>query len=808
MRSVGPVLVPGKTVLSSTHLPVSAPLGAPPVRARRSSGRIRVVAARTGDRVFTLEEVRARGHVVVGDDVLDLERFDRRHPGGAFLAELAGTDATLALRNAHGKSRVVGRMLASLRIGRFDTATREPLDRDVLALARRYREEGLFDYPRSRLVLDVVRWVALFAVAVAALRIPGALPVAFALVLAGTIDVVWWIHDAGHDAVFADERRARRVIEALGILVLGMPQEGYHYGVHRRHHGFTNVVGVDQALRTGPLTWDLHSAASQHPLFRHLRLAQWFLLVVPAAGPALLVEAVAYAVRRRQWLVVLAVAVRWSFLVVLAHHAHALPLVVAPWVAGSILAFMAGLNHFHMPISTATPTSYARSVFERTQNVAAGPVWRWISGGLDLHVEHHLFPTMPSFRYARIAADVRALAAKHALPYHLTTRTGAVASLCRALLAPLRVPTPAGALPSPVSLRAEALRGFEAVLAVTVRALAILLPVVVALGVEIGGAAAFAGAFVVFVVLGVVELVLHLSPLGLREPVGHEDPRLLRVAPVGQLRAYAVLHLVLVPYVVARMASGLDPVETLGACLSLAAMGGSVGGLAGHELFHRRGFVDVFLGEAVYGTAGYAHFAASHLAGHHVNAGRRGDWSTARRGESIYAFILRAMVDGFRGGVRLERERLRRRGRSPWTLANGVLRSVVASTAIVVLLAWTTGARGVVLWLVTSLLTISFKELFNYISHYGLVRDDDGESKARMTDLTWESDNKVVNWFIFNAGRHCHHHERPAHGHDRLALRHAKAFIPHGIPLMALYAFVPPLYLRAMERILRARSGS
>ncbi len=761
-------------------------------------------AERSALTTFTLAEVEAEGFVVVGDDVLDVSRFGPKHPGGAFLHALRGTDATLALANAHGKSPIVLRMLASLRVGRFDATTRDPVTRDVLALAARYRREGLFDYPASRLAFDVARWVVLFGAGIGLLALHLAMPLAFALVLAGTIDVVWWIHDAGHDAVFADEARARRVIEILGIVVLGMPQEGYHYGVHRKHHGFTNVVDLDEALDTGPLGWHERAAEKRPALFRRFRFAQWFLLVVPLAGPALLWQAVAYAGRKKQTVIVAAVAVRWLVVLLVALHQHALPIVLAPWVAGSILAFMAGLNHFHLPISDATPKSYARAVFERTQNVRAGLFWHWLSGGLDLHVEHHLFATMPSFRYRRVAADVRALAARHGLPYHTTTRLGAVASLSKALVSPLPEPTTEGARAIRRALSTKDV--VEAAVAAFVRALAILLPLVVALGVHARGLATFAGAFVVFGLLGLVELALHVSPLGLHEEEGHEDPWLLLRAPVAQLRVYAVLHLLAVPYVVVTVGGGGHSfLELVGAGLSLAAMGGSVGGLAGHELFHRRSLVDRFLGQAVYGTAGYAHFAAAHLAGHHVHAGRHGDWSTARRGETIYRFIARALVDGFRGGLRLEAERLRRRGARVVSLANGVVRSVVTTLSALTTIAAGLGLTALVFTVVSALLTISFMELFNYISHYALERDPDLSRRTSMTDVTWESDNKVVNWFLFNAGRHCHHHEKPAHGHERLALRHGKAFIPHGIPLMALFAFVPPLYLGAMEKILAER---
>ncbi len=386
-----------------------------------------------------MSEVRARGYVVVGADVLDVTRFAKGHPGGAFLGALAGKDGTFALANAHGKSTRAQRMLRRFYVGPFDESTRDVVDRDAMVLERELRARGFFVYPKARLVFDVVRWLALFGLGIAVFGVSRWL--SFALVLAGTIDAVWWIHDAGHDAVFASEVTARRAIECLGILVLGMPQQGYHYGVHRVHHGFTNVIGLDRALETGPLAWDARSAAQKPQIFRRGRLFQWFFGIVPVAGPALIASAFVYSFERRQIGILVALAVRWSLVVALAARTCAYPLLFVPFVAGSVLAFMAGLNHFHLPMSTKAPQSYVRAVFERTQNIEnAGVVWRWLSGGLDLHVEHHLFPTMPSCHYPAVAPFVRAFAARHGLVYRTTSRSGAVLALARALVRPLREP--------------------------------------------------------------------------------------------------------------------------------------------------------------------------------------------------------------------------------------------------------------------------------------------------------------------------------------------------------------------------------
>src|SRR5512144_407015 len=50
-------------------------------------------------------------------------------------------------------------------------------------------------------------------------------------------------------------------------------------------------------------------------------------------------------------------------------------------------------------------------------NIDGGPLFHVLSGNLSHQIEHHLFPDLPSNRYAQIAPKVRALCARYDLPY-------------------------------------------------------------------------------------------------------------------------------------------------------------------------------------------------------------------------------------------------------------------------------------------------------------------------------------------------------------------------------------------------------
>ena len=51
-------------------------------------------------------------------------------------------------------------------------------------------------------------------------------------------------------------------------------------------------------------------------------------------------------------------------------------------------------------------------------NIDGGPLFHFLSGNLGFQVEHHLFPDLPSSRYAEIAPRVRDICRRYDLPYN------------------------------------------------------------------------------------------------------------------------------------------------------------------------------------------------------------------------------------------------------------------------------------------------------------------------------------------------------------------------------------------------------
>lgn len=253
----------------------------------------------------------------------------------------------------------------------------------------------------------------------------------------------WIMHDAAHGAVFATPAGNRR-FAALTAGTLGEFVSGWRYG-HNRHHAATNVRGrdTDQAER-----WD--------PERRYRTLLGAF------------VGLLLFSRFRGRYLpkTLLLLGVRDGFL---AHHHDragfraqlcavtaslsaqigALTWLFGAWgpllFLGHTMIGMVYLNtvftgnHYELPTfdeAQAKELAFADLQILTTRNYAGGALSRFLYGGLEAHIEHHLFPAMPRCHLHRAAPLVRAFCEARGLPYRVDPFPRAVLAALRYHLDP------------------------------------------------------------------------------------------------------------------------------------------------------------------------------------------------------------------------------------------------------------------------------------------------------------------------------------------------------------------------------------
>jgi fatty acid desaturase len=75
------------------------------------------------------------------------------------------------------------------------------------------------------------------------------------------------------------------------------------------------------------------------------------------------------------------------------------------------------MNHLPMEVDVDRRRPWLTLQTVGSCNVHPTMFNNWVSGHLSSQIEHHIFPTLPRHNYHLVQDDVKALCAKHNLPY-------------------------------------------------------------------------------------------------------------------------------------------------------------------------------------------------------------------------------------------------------------------------------------------------------------------------------------------------------------------------------------------------------
>lgn len=245
-----------------------------------------------------------------------------------------------------------------------------------------------------------------------------------------------------------------------------------------------------------------------------------------------------------------------------------------------------------------------------------------------------------------------------------------------------------------------------------------------------------------------------------------------------------------------------ESINTLDSISLVALSGlfiGTMGTVSGHELVHRKkDKFDLFMGNWLLAMSWDCAFAVEHVYGHHKNVGLDIDPATAKRGENIYAFIIRAIVKEQKDAWLIELDQLKRRDMSVLSLYNrmifGYLRSIII-TAISFLVG---GIGGMLIFLLCAFVAKSLLEVINYSEHYGLVRVPGEIVQPRHS---WNSNSTMSSIYLYNVTRHSSHHEKANLKYWELRAYEGAPMMPQGyLTMLYLAIFAPYFFHRMMAK--------
>jgi linoleoyl-CoA desaturase len=236
-------------------------------------------------------------------------------------------------------------------------------------------------------------------------------------------------HDGGHNS-FAKRRWVNKLM-AMTLDLVGGSSYVWHWKHTVIHHSYVNITGYDTDIELSP--WGRltpHQKWYPHHRWQHLYL--WLLYGLLSIRWQLF-DDFKYVIiqgigkhelpRPRGWELALFIAGKSVFFAM----AFAIPMLFHPvWtvlffyavvtvVLGSTLSVVFQLPHvvgqaeFPLPDPATGRMANARAVHQAQVTLDYGtgnPVLSWVLGGLNYHVEHHLFPTVCHIHYPAIAPIV------------------------------------------------------------------------------------------------------------------------------------------------------------------------------------------------------------------------------------------------------------------------------------------------------------------------------------------------------------------------------------------------------------------
>ena len=249
--------------------------------------------------------------------------------------------------------------------------------------------------------------------------------------------------------------------------------------------------------------------------------------------------------------------------------------------------------------------------------------------------------------------------------------------------------------------------------------------------------------------------------------------------------------------------------ELVGATWAVGIGCGVLGINAAHELGHRHKKYEQWMSKALLLTSMYMHFFIEHNRGHHANVSTPEDPASSRRGEILYTFWVRSVVNSYLSAWRIENARLRRKGVAVFSLQNEMVLYQIAQVGFLGLIWALFGLQAMGLFLIASVIGFLLLETVNYIEHYGLQRhkESNGRYERVQAHHSWNSDHPVGRLLLFELSRHSDHHHRA--GRKYQILRHIDNTpqMPTGYPGMMILSFVPPLWFAVMNPLVDRYQG-
>ncbi|XP_065178893.1 delta(6)-fatty-acid desaturase fat-3-like [Sycon ciliatum] len=346
---------------------------------------------------------------------LDLSKWGPSHPGGEkILKRFDGKDATDAFFALHSKDAC--KRLTKLQAAQSVAVKAMPvprgaecsdLDKAYHELRDRLEREGWFE----RSFLHEFRLISTIAVLViVGTCLAWQCPVLSAVLLGLAMQQSGWLgHDMCHsrNSAYCD-----KVGPWLSAVVAGL-DDGWWSEKHNTHHVLTNHVGIDPDIDNRPFLFLWAPPKSMDTAMRPFQHI-YFLMLYSLLYVSWRIQSVQRIWAGGDKFEMARMSINYIWLLCLPLSVSIMSILIS----GFLVAIVVTLSHESEDMKTSHEPSFVKNQFETTRDIVCpDPVTEWLFGGMQYQLEHHLFPTLPRYKYWRLVPVVRRWAKDNGIEY-------------------------------------------------------------------------------------------------------------------------------------------------------------------------------------------------------------------------------------------------------------------------------------------------------------------------------------------------------------------------------------------------------
>jgi alkane 1-monooxygenase len=253
----------------------------------------------------------------------------------------------------------------------------------------------------------------------------------------------------------------------------------------------------------------------------------------------------------------------------------------------------------------------------------------------------------------------------------------------------------------------------------------------------------------------------------------------------------------------------LETWEVIGRIFVMGLLCGTFGINVAHELGHRKNRFEQTLAKLLLLTSQYMHFFIEHNKGHHKRVSTPEDPSSARYGESVYAFYIRTVIGSWFSAWQIAARDLQRKCLPALHWRNEMLQFQCIQFFFVGAIGYAFGWKILLSYLAAAMLGFLMLETVNYIEHYGLQRRKTGPERYErpLPMHSWNSNHILGRLLLFELSRHSDHHYQASRKYQVLRHHDESPQMPTGYPGMMILSLFPPAWFRVMNPRVHTLSG-